>query len=70
LCGIERDSVSARESEVINMAEQNTIPQGQPRKRQGQGRAYFTSKSGKRFYAKDYGYKCWPIGGGKPKGKK
>jgi hypothetical protein len=32
------------------------------------GRTYFTSKSGKRFYAKDYGYKCWPIGkSGPPK---
>ncbi|MDB5293126.1 MAG: hypothetical protein JWL69_4367 [Phycisphaerales bacterium] len=24
--------------------------------------AYFTSSKGQRFYAVDYGYKCWPIG--------
>lgn len=23
---------------------------------------YFTTKNGVRIYAKDYGYKCWPIG--------
>jgi hypothetical protein len=23
---------------------------------------FFTSKKGKRFYAKDYGHKVWPIG--------
>jgi hypothetical protein len=25
-------------------------------------RTYFTAKNGKRYYAKDYGHKCWPIG--------
>jgi hypothetical protein len=25
------------------------------------GAAYFT-RGGKRYYARDYGYRCWPIG--------
>lgn len=25
-------------------------------------RAYFTSSKGRRFYARAYGYKAWPIG--------
>jgi hypothetical protein len=25
-------------------------------------RAYFTTKNGKKIYAKDYGHPCWPIG--------
>mgnify|MGYP001591441610 CR=1 FL=1 len=25
--------------------------------------AYFTTKTGRKVYAKDYGYKAWPIGG-------
>lgn len=24
--------------------------------------AYFTTRNGRRIYAKDYGHKCWPIG--------
>lgn len=30
-------------------------------------RAYFTTRNGRRVYAKDYGYKCWPIGRKKPR---
>jgi hypothetical protein len=33
-----------------------------PKNPLGTGRTYFTSKLGKRFYAKDYGHKCWPFG--------
>jgi hypothetical protein len=25
-------------------------------------RPYFTARNGRRIYAADYGYKCWPIG--------
>jgi hypothetical protein len=25
-------------------------------------RAFFTTRNGRRVYAADYGYKCWPIG--------
>jgi hypothetical protein len=25
-------------------------------------RPYFTTKNGRRIYAKDYGHKSWPIG--------
>lgn len=25
-------------------------------------RTYFTSRKGKKFFAADYGHKCWPIG--------
>ncbi len=25
-------------------------------------RPFFTTRNGRRIYAADYGYKCWPIG--------
>lgn len=25
-------------------------------------RRFFTTRNGRRVYAEDYGYKCWPIG--------
>lgn len=35
---------------------------GNPKKTPG--RAYFTHwRNGKRYYARDYGYGCWPFGG-------
>lgn len=37
-------------------------PQGSNPSTPVKHRPYFTSKSGKRFYAKDYGYSSWPIG--------
>jgi hypothetical protein len=28
----------------------------------GNCRAWFTTRNGRRIYASDYGYRCWPIG--------
>jgi len=48
-----------------------TPPPAPSGKKQGcGGRAFFTSKKGKRYYAKDYGYHCWPFGGNSDNPKK
>lgn len=44
------------------------VPPAAPAGRRGGGgdgnlRASFTTRKGNTFYAKDYGYKAWPIGG-------
>ncbi len=30
--------------------------------RRGTYRTYFTTRNGRRVYARDYGHKAWPIG--------
>lgn len=44
------------------MAEPKPNPKGPSGSTPTTHRPYFTSKKGKRFYAKDYGYKSWPFG--------
>ncbi len=34
---------------------------GGGRRGSGNCRAFFTTRNGRRVYARDYGYKCWPI---------
>jgi len=36
-------------------------PKGKPSKGGGTVRPYFTTKNGRKIWAKDYGYKGWPI---------
>jgi hypothetical protein len=46
------------------MADTKKPPNNGPEKPSGTVvyRTFFTSKKGKRFYAKDYGHPVWPIG--------
>jgi hypothetical protein len=42
--------------------EAQTMASRKGRRTRGSYRAYFTTRSGRRVYASDYGHKAWPIG--------